>query len=678
VCFSIISVRRDLPEDVLAPRTSILAKLEEDDDDRTPLVIDAIEQWRQRSLEALETKLDNEYGEFESRMAIRYSRLHEALGISVEACAEELREQLDRVKSGHELSFQSDENALVLALDKTEEETYENRSGLAMRVVQNALHTLGQKTRNPRLVVFGTSSDFILAVADLLEDDRQIDVYHVIESSSEEKVVEAVEGFLAASRPAVLVCDRRGEEGLNLQFAHGIIHLDLPLSPARIEQRIGRLDRFGRERNPIREIYQWVITPYFDDYHPWQAWFELLRDSFRVFDESISEVQFLLDDLQSTVRLALYHRGATGLQELTSKIVDAMSQERQRLDEQYALDRRTTGPGDPEDAFRAIEQIDTTQHFKPFDEWITKVLRFRRQPLDDIHNTFRLHWNQGTLLPKEPWQELIGETQLAQPMTYDRIHATYSEGIRLVRPGFELVDSLTKLLLWDDRGTAFATWRSDPQWTGEGCGIWMGFRLTYVLEANVELAKDTLGHWADSTVVRSLRRRMDALLPPWTIVLDVDIEMNPVTAPLLKEILSRPYSTREDELGRRDFNLGNRRNALYELIGFNELAGACRLAKDTSERLLLNSTQFHEWADTSTRQAIRTLTIDRERLARRRDAVSRETKKSDPSLEQDIKVNEAIAYAIASPSIRLDAIGLFVVSNTKPQMVEPGENEEDM
>jgi ATP-dependent helicase HepA len=192
------------------------------------------------------------------------------------------------------------------------------------------------------------------------------------------------------------------------------------------------------------------------------------------------------------------------------------------------------------------------------------------------------------------------------------------------------------------------------------------------------LAKDTLGHWADSTVVRSLRRHMDALLPPWTIALDVDIEMNPVTDPLLKEILSRPYSTREDELGRRDFNLGNRRNALYELIGFNELAGSCRLAKDTSERLLLNSTQFHEWADTSTRQAMRTLTIDRERLAQRKDAISRETNKLDPSLEQDIRVNEAITHAIASPSIRLDAIGLFVVSNTKPQMVELGENEEDM
>lgn len=669
--------RRDLPEDVLAPRATVLATLEEDDDDRTPLVIDAIDQWRQRSLEALETRPDNEYDAFESSMANRYAGLYEAIGISVEACAEELREQLDRVRTGRELSFEDDEDTLILALNKTEEETYENRSVLAKRVVQNALRTLGQQTRYPRIVVFSTSTDFVLTVAELLEGDRLVNVFRVVESSNEEKVVEALEGFLAASRSAVLVCDRRGEEGLNLQFAHGIVHLDLPLAPARIEQRIGRLDRFGRERNPIREIHQWVIVPYFEDYHPWQAWFELLRDGFKVFDESISEVQFLLDDLQSTVRLALYHRGAVGLQELTSKIVDAIAQERQRLDEQYALDRRTTGPGDPEDAFRIIEQIDTAQHFKPFDEWMTKVLRFGRQPLDDIHNTFRLHWNQGTLLPKEPWQALIGQNQLAQPMTYDRIHATYSEGIRLVRPGLELVDSITKLLRWDDRGTAFATWRLDPRWTGEGRGIWIGFRLTYVLEANVELAKDTLGDWADGTVVRSLRRRMDALLPPWITALDVDIEMNPVTDPVLREILSLPYSTREDELGRRDFNLGSRRNALYELIGFNELADACMLAKDASERLLLNSPHYHDWADTSARRAIRVLIIDKERLERRKEAIFRETEKSDPSIECDIRVNEAITSAIASPSIRLDAIGLFVVSNTQPQLVEPVEDEED-
>lgn len=659
--------RRDLPADVLAPRASVLATLQEDDDDRTPLLVEALDQWRLRSLEALATIPDSDHEVFERRMADRYARLHEALGISVEACADELREQLESVRTGRELSFESDEDALTFAIRQSEEETFGTRADLAKLVVQNALRVLGQKTRQPRLVVFGTSTGFVQAVADQLDGDPSTIVFRVVQSSDEEDVVKAVEGFLNAPRAAVLTCDRRGEEGLNLQFAHGIVHLDLPLAPARIEQRIGRLDRFGRERNPIREIHHWVVAPYFEDYHPWQAWFELLRNGFKVFDESISEVQFLLDDLQEAVRLALYHRGALGLRELTSHVMDAMAQERQRLDEQYALDRRTTGSVDPEDVFRAIKRVDTERHYLPIDDWLTEVLMFRRQPLDDIHAAFRLHWTHQTLLPREPRHELITEDQLAQPMTYDRGYAAQTRGLRLVRSGLELVDSLEGLLRWDDRGTAFGTWRADPRWTGEGRGIWLGFRLTYVLQANIEAARHSLGDWLDERVVRSLRRRMDALLPPWTTTVDVDIEMNPVTDSLLRDILARPYSDREDELGRRDFNLGSRRDVLYSTIGFAELADACRHAKEASETLLRTSLQFQQWADASVRRAVGQLKTDNERLKRRNDATIKETGRADPTIERDVLINETIIAALRSPSVRLDAIGLFVVSNSQPQ-----------
>ena len=44
----------------------------------------------------------------------------------------------------------------------------------------------------------------------------------------------------------MIVCDKSSEEGINLQgLKRNIIHIDLPLNPNRIEQRIGRVDRFG-------------------------------------------------------------------------------------------------------------------------------------------------------------------------------------------------------------------------------------------------------------------------------------------------------------------------------------------------------------------------------------------------------------------------------------------------
>ena len=45
--------------------------------------------------------------------------------------------------------------------------------------------------------------------------------------------------------------------------------------------------------------------------------------------------------------------------------------------------------------------------------------------------------------------------------------------------------------------------------------------------------------------------------------------------PLSAGGIGPPYTTQPDASGRRDFNLGSRRNALYEAIGFEELFSAC-------------------------------------------------------------------------------------------------------
>lgn len=47
----------------------------------------------------------------------------------------------------------------------------------------------------------------------------------------------------------VLICSEIGSEGRNFQFCHNLILFDLPLDPDLLEQRIGRLDRIGQEKD---------------------------------------------------------------------------------------------------------------------------------------------------------------------------------------------------------------------------------------------------------------------------------------------------------------------------------------------------------------------------------------------------------------------------------------------
>ena len=668
--------RRDLPGWVLPPRTALLDDLQEDDDERTPLLVDALDQWRQRSLEDLEMAHGGADEAFELNMANRYARLHEALGMSVEACAKELQLQLDNVRAGLEPSFEGDQETLEFALVQTRGETEETRASFATQVVQGALREINKIASRPRIVVFGSSTELLLDVATQVESERMAEVIRVFGTSLEEDVIEAIDGFRQASGPAVLICDRRGEEGLNLQFAHGVVHLDLPLSPARIEQRIGRLDRLGRELTQLNDIYHWIVAPYADYFHPWQAWFELLRDGFQVFHRSISEVQFLLEDLQGEVKLALYHRGAAGISDIEGRVREAIVQERQRLDEEYSLDSRSINYGDTADVFDTIKIYDGASHYKPIDNWVTQVLGLGRETISDNpgEGAFRLHWNPQTLLPKQPWSNLLRSEYLAQPMTYERKEVSNRRGLRLVRPGLELVDNLEQLLRWDDRGTAFATWRVEPRWFGEGRGTWLGFRLVYVLEADVESVQVAL---FDDMDALSLRRRMDSLLPPWTMTLYVDAEMEPITDPLLLEILARPYSDRSDGDGARDYNLGSRRDALYTTIGFSQLSDICMRASQGSEELLRTSPQFQNWVDHYARKAVRELYADNDKLERRSEAFLRESGEAEVCIERDRRVNAAIAEALSTPSVRLDALGLFVVSNSPPSVTQSQDDWED-
>ncbi len=54
--------------------------------------------------------------------------------------------------------------------------------------------------------------------------------------------------------PSLLISTECGGEGRNFEFCHRLVLFDLPWNPAVIEQRIGRLDRIGRDR-PTEIVY---------------------------------------------------------------------------------------------------------------------------------------------------------------------------------------------------------------------------------------------------------------------------------------------------------------------------------------------------------------------------------------------------------------------------------------
>jgi len=56
----------------------------------------------------------------------------------------------------------------------------------------------------------------------------------------------------------ILISTDAGGEGINLQFSNVVINYDLPWNPMKIEQRIGRVDRIGQERDVL--VYNFVLA----------------------------------------------------------------------------------------------------------------------------------------------------------------------------------------------------------------------------------------------------------------------------------------------------------------------------------------------------------------------------------------------------------------------------------
>ena len=88
----------------------------------------------------------------------------------------------------------------------------------------------------------------------------------------------------------VMVCTESGGEGRNLQFADTLINYDLPWNPMKIEQRIGRIHRFGQTQDVF--IFNLCTGGTVES-----RILRLLNDKIRMFELVVGEVGSILGNL---------------------------------------------------------------------------------------------------------------------------------------------------------------------------------------------------------------------------------------------------------------------------------------------------------------------------------------------------------------------------------------------
>lgn len=184
--------------------------------------------------------------------------------VAVTLEGQQLRLFSDRVTDWGDLSGEEQQAALADAQGAAwgdERAEVELLIDLARKTVASGVDTkarhlldiIGQIARatgdaHTKVVVFTEFVPTQQMLLDLLES-AGISAVSINGSMSIAERRDAQDAFRSDAR--VLVSTDAGGEGVNLQFAHVVVNYDLPWSPTRIEQRIGRVDRIGQVRDVV-------------------------------------------------------------------------------------------------------------------------------------------------------------------------------------------------------------------------------------------------------------------------------------------------------------------------------------------------------------------------------------------------------------------------------------------
>ncbi len=133
----------------------------------------------------------------------------------------------------------------------------EHRETKAQKLL-DGLGTLWRQNSSEKIVVFATYLGTVDLIAREIEQTFPGQGVVVLRGGDHGAKLAAERRFRRKDGPRVLVCTAAGREGINLQFARVLFNFDLPWNPMDVEQRIGRIHRYGQ--NHTAQVYNLVLS----------------------------------------------------------------------------------------------------------------------------------------------------------------------------------------------------------------------------------------------------------------------------------------------------------------------------------------------------------------------------------------------------------------------------------
>lgn len=199
--------------------------------------------------------------------------------IEVEGILTDLKRKLLKKMSDEELALESSEfssetattgaedtavMAVALALPEERNrirallEKFPKQTETKVEKLIAALGVLWQQNSNEKVVVFATYLGSVEMLAEHIDRTYPGQGVVVLKGGDHGSKVAAERRFKQIDGPKVMICTAAGREGINLQHARILFNFDLPWNPMDLEQRIGRIHRYGQRHTA--QVYNLVLS----------------------------------------------------------------------------------------------------------------------------------------------------------------------------------------------------------------------------------------------------------------------------------------------------------------------------------------------------------------------------------------------------------------------------------
>ena len=237
-----------------------------------------------------------------------------------------------------------------------------------------ALGTLWRQDPNERVVVFATYLGSVEMLGEQIERAYPGQGVVVLKGGDHGSKLAAEKRFKQPGGPKVMICTAAGREGINLQHARVLFNFDLPWNPMDLEQRIGRIHRYGQRHTA--QVYNLVLSDTIEG-----KIFLLLNDKLTEIAKALGKVDEqgeVAEDLRTQILGQLSER--LNYESLYSQAINDPELKRTRLELEAALSNAAEARQVVFELFQDLDRfsLDDYEPFSDTSEGMGQIVQFLR------------------------------------------------------------------------------------------------------------------------------------------------------------------------------------------------------------------------------------------------------------------------------------------------------------